>query len=266
MEDAYNFIEPIQELMNKVKKDTLSKKLNKGSYSHNREILNALFNLLDYQITLMNQIVVFNMNNKDNLDSKKSLDYLIKINKDILVSMINKFVLNINSVFNKDKIFGNKNQYLNNCTKSNYGKITNIQNSYNDSINKNNFLTNESFLKFNSPIKKNIEKEFNSTMTLTQQSSAKKILSFLDQEKNSYKFLKNKNNLYNLKHKINNDIFDKLYHNSSKCDHEEKKRNKISQYQSLSNSMKDLLVDLNKENAKKKINNSNWTNNSNDKN
>ena len=73
MEDAYNFIEPIQELMNKVKKDTLSKKLNKGSYSHNREILNALFNLLDYQITLMNQIVVFNMNNKDNFDSKKSL-------------------------------------------------------------------------------------------------------------------------------------------------------------------------------------------------
>ena len=266
MEDAYNFIEPIQELMNKVKKDTLSKKLNKGSYSHNREILNALFNLLDYQITLMNQIVVFNLNNKDNLDSKKSLDYLIRINKDILVSMINKFVLNINSVFNKDKIFENKNQYLNNSTKSNYGKITNIQNSYNDSINKNNFLTNESFIKFNSPIKKNIEKEFNSTMTLTQQSSAKKILSFLDQEKNSYKFLKNKNNLYNLKHKINNDIFDKLYHNSSKCDHEEKKRNKISQYQSLSNSMKDLLVDLNKENVKKKINNSNWTNNSNDKN
>ena len=69
-----------------------------------------------------------------------------------------------------------------------------------------------------------------------------------------------------MKHKINNDIFDKLYHNSSKCDHEEKKRNKISQYQSLSNRMKDLLVDLNKENAKKKINNSNWTNNSNDKN
>jgi hypothetical protein len=195
----------------------------------------------------MNQIVVFNMNNKDNLDSKKSLDYLIRINKDILVSMINKFVLNINSVFNKDKIFGNKNQYLNNSTKSNYGKITNIQNSYNDSINKNNFLTNESFIKFNSPIKKNIEKEFNSTMTLTQQSSAKKILTaFFDPEKNSYKFIKNKNIMYsNIKSKKNYDIFDKLHNDDSRCDHEEKKRHKILMYQAYSKSMKDLFVDLN---------------------
>lgn len=265
MEDVYNFLEPIHTLMDTVKKDILSKKQNKGTFAHNREIINSLFNILDYQVTLMNQIVVFNKNNKDNLNNKNSLDYLIRINKDILVSMVNKFVLNINSMFKNDKIFGSQKQYLNNSAKNKFVKILNTQYSNNDSISKINFLTNESFTKFNSPIKKNMEKEFNSTITLTHQSSAKKILSFFDQEKNSYKFINSKNHLYNMKHKMHNDVFEKLYHDNSKCDHEEKKRNKISQYQSFSKSMKEFNSDLKKDNTKKKINNSVLTNSSNEK-
>ena len=110
-----------------------------------------------------------------------------------------------------------------------------------------------------------MEKEFNSTITLTHQSSAKKILSFFDQEKNPYKFINSKNHLYNMKHKMHNDVFEKLYHDNSKCDHEEKKRNKISQYQSFSKIMKEFNSDLKKDNTKKKINNSVLTNSSNEK-
>ena len=135
---------------------------------------------------------------------------------------------------------------INKRTQSNskFGKILNIQTSTNEK-NKN-FMLNNSFAQYNSPIKKNMEKEFNTTITMTQQSSTKKILSFFDQDKNSYKFLKNKNIKYSKKNKINKNIFDKLYSNKDeRCDHEEKKKHKMLVYQSYSNSMKNLFVNLN---------------------
>ena len=166
MEEIHNFTEPIQILMDSVKKDILSKKINKGDKIHNKEIIHLLFNLLDYQITLMNQILLFNKTNKDNnKDNKKNTEYLIRINRDILVSMINKFITNINSIFNKVIKEENKKQILNNRSKNPFdnGKITNYQYSANNSS-KNNLLTGDSIPKYYSPIKKNMEKEFNSTI------------------------------------------------------------------------------------------------------
>ena len=261
MEEINNISEPIQILMDSVKKDIFSKTANKRNKTHNKEIINSLFNLLDYQITLMNQILVFNINNKDRNDNKKNIDYLIKINKDILVSMINKFVTNINSIFNKEMASENKKQYINNRSKNpfEHGKL-NIQNSTTDNYN-NNYFFNNSYAQFNSPIKKNMEKEFNSAVTLTQQSSAQKIMLPLDQEKNSYRFIQNKNILYSMKKKPHKDVYEKLYHNT-KCDHEEKKKNKFLQYQAYSKSMKDLFVDLNDDNMKKILNKANDRNNS----
>ena len=269
MEEIHNFTEPIQILMDSVKKDILSKKINKGDKIHNKEIIHLSFNLLDYQITLMNQILLFNKTNKDNnKDNKKNSEYLIRINRDILVSMINKFITNINSIFNKVIKEENKKQILNNRSKNPFdnGKITNYQYSANNSS-KNNLLTGDSIPKYYSPIKKNMEKEFNSTISLTQQSSAKKFFSFIDNDKNSYKFLKNKNIVYNLKNKPNNDVYDKLYyHKDSRCDHEEKRKNKLLQYQAYySKSMKDLFVDLNNGNVIKTFNKSIRNNNSNSK-
>ena len=262
MEEIHNFSEPIHILMDAVKKDILSKKANKGANSHNKDIINLLFNLLDYQITLMNQILMFNKTNKDNIiDNQKNIDYLIRINKDILVSMINKFVININALFNRISESESKKQILNNRAKNpfDHGKIL-TQNSTIDN-NKNNFLTVDSFTKYNSPIKKNMEKEFNSAISLTQQSSAKKILSFIDPDKNSYKFLRNKNLMFSIKNKPNNDVYDKLYYNKDqRCNHEEKRRNKIMQYQAYSKSMKDIFVDLNDDNSKKIFNKSIRTN------
>ena len=217
----------------------------------------------------MNQILLFNKTNKDNnKDNKKNIEYLIRINRDILVSMINKFITNINSIFNKVIKEENKKQILNNRSKNPFdnGKITNYQYSANNSS-KNNLLTGDSIPKYYSPIKKNMEKEFNSTISLTQQSSAKKFFSFIDNDKNSYKFLKNKNIVYNLKNKPNNDVYDKLYyHKDSRCDHEEKRKNKLLQYQAYySKSMKDLFVDLNNGNVIKTFNKSIRNNNSNSK-
>ena len=62
MEDNYNFMEPIQTLMDNVKKDIFLKTSNKENKANNKEIINSLFKLLDYQITLINQILLFNQN------------------------------------------------------------------------------------------------------------------------------------------------------------------------------------------------------------
>ena len=250
MEDNYNFMEPIQTPMDNVKKDIFLKTSNIENKANNKEIINSLFKLLDYQITLINQILLFNQNNQDLNDNKNNIDNLIKINKDILVSMINKFLSSINLIFSKEKDEENGKYNINKriqttIKKSKLPKLLSIQNSTNEK-NKNYLLTN-SYAHYHSPIKKNMEKDFNSTVTLTQQSSAKKILTaFFDPEKNSYKFIKNKNIMYsNIKSKKNYDIFDKLHNDDSRCDHEEKKRHKILMYQAYSKSMKDLFVDLN---------------------
>ena len=246
MEEINNILEPIQIMMDTVKKDILSKNDSQINPVHNKEIVNSLFNLLDYQITLMNQILLFNQNNKDMNDNGNNIDNLIRINKDILVSMINKFLSKLNSIHNKAKGNDENNYNINKRTKNSakHGKLLSLEYSNNEK-NKN-YLLN-SYAQYNSPIKKNMEKEFNSQVTLTQQSTGKKLLScFFDHEKNSYKFIKNKNIMFSNKSKnMNKNIFDKLFTDDAKCDHEEKKKNKIALYQAYSKSMKDLFIDLN---------------------
>ena len=249
MEEDFNIMEPIQTLMDNVKKDIFLKTANKENKSNNKEIINSLFKLLDYQITLINQILLFNQNSQDLNANKNNIDNLIKINKDILVSMINKFLSSINKVFNKEKDIDNSIYNINKriqttSKKAKIPKLLSIQTTTNEKPK--NFLLTNSYANYHSPIKKNMEKEFNSNITFTQQSSAKKMLTaFFEPDKNSYKFIKNRNIMYSIKNKKNYDIFEKLHNDDSKCDHEEKKRHKMLMYQAYSRSMKDLFVNLN---------------------
>ena len=249
MEEDFNIMEPIQTLMDNVKKDIFLKTANKENKSNNKEIINSLFKLLDYQITLINQILLFNQNSQDLNANKNNIDNLIKINKDILVSMINKFLSSINKVFNKEKDIDNSIYNINKriqttSKKAKIPKLLSIQTTTNEKPK--NFLLTNSYANYHSPIKKNMEKEFNSNITFTQQSSAKKMLTaFFEPDKNSYKFIKNRNIMYSIKNKKHYDIFEKLHNDDSKCDHEEKKRHKMLMYQAYSRSMKDLFVNLN---------------------
>jgi hypothetical protein len=162
---------------------------NKGGIIQNKDIINSLFNLLDYQKTLINQIFLFNEKNKDN---NSNIENLVNINKDILVSMICKFLVNLNTIINKSRNNGkirynimNKNQ---NFFKK--GKIINLLYSTN---NNSNILLSNSFSQYDSPIKKNIEKEFNtnsnSTGSFIQNTPIQNIELNFDSDKNSYKFL-----------------------------------------------------------------------------
>ena len=68
----------------------------------------------------------------------------------------------------------------------------------------------------------------------------------LESDKNSYKFLKSRDIIYNQKNKNNKNIYDRLYnYKDIRCDHNERRKNKAILYQSYSKSMKDIFVDLN---------------------
>ena len=246
MEDNNNLSDIIQLLMDNVKKDALEKiENNKSDIIQNKDIINSLFNLLDYQKTLINQIFLFSEKNKD----INNIENLVSINKDILVSMIYKFFVDLNDIINKSRNNGkirynimNKNQ---NFFKK--GKIINLLYSTN---NNSNILLSNSFSQYDSPIKKNIEKEFNtnsnSTGSFIQNTPIQNIELNFDSDKNSYKFLKNRDIKYNKKNKNNKNIYDRLYnYKDIRCDHEGKRKNKALLYQSYSKSMKDIFVDLN---------------------
>ena len=258
MEDNNNLSDIIQLLMDNVKKDALKKiENNKSDIIQNKDIINSLFNLLDYQKTLINQIFLFSEKNKD----INNIENLVSINKDILVSMIYKFFVNLNNIINKSRNNGkirynimNKNQ---NFFKK--GKIINLLYSTN---NNSNILLSNSFSQYDSPIKKNIEKEFNtnsnSTGSFIQNTPIQNIELNFDSDKNSYKFLKNRDIKYNKKNKNNKNIYDRLYHYKDiRCDHEGKRKNKALLYQSYSKSMKDIFVDLNHDYIKNLFNGEN---------
>jgi len=140
-----NFSELIQNFLENVKKEILTKTKNQGNIINNKEIIDSLFNLLNYQITLVHQIFLFRENNKENNDNNSLLN-LININRDILVSMVYKFLSNLNSVINKGKNNGKKN-YNNTIMNKNKklfkpGKIINLLYS---SGNNNNILVSNSF-------------------------------------------------------------------------------------------------------------------------
>ena len=160
MEEDFNIMEPIQTLMENVKKDIFLKTANKENKANNKEIINSLFKLLDYQITLINQILLFNQNNQDMNENKNNIDNLIKINKDILVSMVNKFLTNINKVFNKDKeresVYNINKRIQTTTKKTNMPKLLSIQHSIQSTTNEKNknYLLTNSYANYHSPIKK----------------------------------------------------------------------------------------------------------------
>ena len=248
MEEKNNLSDTIQLLMDNVKKESLAKiEKNKGEIIQNKDIINSLFNLLDYQKTLINQIFLFSEKNKDS--DNNNIEYLISINKDILVSMITKFLINLNTIFNKAKNNGNVKYNIMNKNQNFFkrGKIINFLYSTN---NNSNILFSNSFTQYGSPIKKNIEKEFNtnsnSTASFAQNTPNKKIEPIFESDRNSYKYLKTRDMNYNKKNRNNKNLYDRLYnHKEYRCDHDGKRKAKALLYQSYSKSMKDIFIDLN---------------------
>ena len=248
MEEKNNLSDTIQLLMDNVKKESLAKiEKNKGEIIQNKDIINSLFNLLDYQKTLINQIFLFSEKNKDS--DNNNIEYLISINKDILVSMITKFLINLNTIFNKAKNNGNVKYNIMNKNQNFFkrGKIINFLYSTN---NNSNILFSNSFTQYGSPIKKNIEKEFNSnsnsTASFAQNTPNKKIEPIFESDRNSYKYLKKRDMNYNKKNRNNKNLYDRLYnHKEYRCDHDGKRKAKALLYQSYSKSMKDIFIDLN---------------------
>ena len=248
MEENNNLSDIIQLLMDNVKKESLAKiEKNKGEIIQNKDIINSLFNLLDYQNTLINQIFLFSEKNKDS--DNNNIEYLISINKDILVSMITKFLINLNTIFNKAKNNGNVKYNIMNKNQNFFkrGKIINFLYSTN---NNSNILFSNSFTQYGSPIKKNIEKEFNtnsnSTASFAQNTPNKKIEPIFESDRNSYKYLKKRDMNYNKKNRNNKNLYDRLYnHKEYRCDHDGKRKAKALLYQSFSKSMKDIFIDLN---------------------
>jgi hypothetical protein len=248
MEDKDNFSNTIQLLMDNVKKDALIKiENNKDDIIQNKDIINSLFNLLDYQKTLINQIYLFNEKIKNN--DIANAENLVNINKDILVSMICKFLINLNTMFNKAKNNGNIKYNIMNKNQNFFkrGKIINFLYSTN---NNSNILFSNSFTQYGSPIKKNIEKEFNtnsnSTASFVQNTPNRKIEPIFESDRNSYKYLKNRDMEYNKKNRNNKNIYYRLYnHKEYRCDHDGKRKAKALLYQSYSKSMKDIFIDLN---------------------
>ena len=129
--DELLYYQTIQNFMDNVRKDIFSKTNNLYNLRSSRDILNSLFNLFDYQITLMNQIILFYKNNnqynnyyvkstkiyndyKKNSFQKEKCDHLINNNKDIMVSMIIKLLTKINSMLDiyKNKINKNNSNKL----------------------------------------------------------------------------------------------------------------------------------------------------------
>ena len=215
MAELVNNYEVLQTFMDKVKKEVVLKANNSYNLRYSREILNPLFNLLDYQITLINQIVLFiqsmeqinDINNKKNFQ-QKNVANLIDINKDILVSMITKFLTKINSLVNQS-YNNNKSKYNNKYKYNiksdsvplfNYGKYPkdNILYSNNSKKNINNnsiYPYDERFFNINYILKKNKEKNKNnsSRKKLIRSSSMKDNLSNINYIKNSNKSFKNRN-------------------------------------------------------------------------
>jgi len=324
MSEFVNYYEPIQIFMDKVKKDILSKTNNLYNLKHSRELLNQLFNLLDYQITLINQIVLFiqsNMeqnddinnngvinanylksctdyNNNKNNSKQKNINHLIDINKDILGSMIIKFLTKINSMIIKNYNINNSKynkKYKYNIKSENkplfsYGKYGNDNTLYSNKskkyINKNPLYPyDERFSKVNYIKKKNEEKndKNSSKKKLVHSSSMENNLSNINYYINSDKSFKNRNRNNDFsfifpfnktkdttsKNKNVKDDFD--YTNlieeinddiKNEIKNNDKSRQKTIPIKSYSNSAKDIFIDLNNDALKTLYNKSiNYNNN-----
>ena len=313
MSEFVNYYEPIQIFMDKVKKDIFSKTNNLYNLKHSRELLNPLLNLLDYQITLINQIILFiqsNMkqnddinnnnynylkshtdhNNYKNNSKQKNMNHLIDINKDILGSMIIKFLTKINSMivrnykinnskYNKKYKYNIKSDSMPLFNDSNYGKGNELySNNSKKYINKNSLLPyDEKFSNINYIKKKNEGKNYKNSLKkkLIHSSSMEKNLPNINYNINSDKSFKNKSkhNNFNFispvykrkdttsKNRIVkdyldcNNLIDEIKDDIKKeIKNNDKSRQKTIPNKSYSNSTKDIFIDLNDDALKKLFN------------
>ena len=292
MEDEFlSYYKTMQIFIDDVKKDIIIKTNNLYNLKHSRDILNSLFNLFDYQITLMNQIILYsksinknnnkkfnftsskkndNNNNSYDLSQNNNINHLININKDIMVSMIMKFLSKINSILNRyqNKINEKNNNLLNNGTEPlfNRGKIINLLYSNNN----NNYLVSNSSRKLEN---KNNNIAINKPSTNTNTNNGKNInssecssyrvppnykyTSQFNYEKDTDKTLKNSNNINKYINKKNNNK-DKIKNNNNKIRDDfsykglitdikigDKMNKKKNLHKSYSNYNKDIYIDLN---------------------
>ena len=289
MEDEFlSYYKTMQIFIDDVKKDIINKTNNLYNLKHSRDILNSLFNLFDYQITLMNQIILYSksfdknnnkkfiftnsqkkdINNTNDLLQKNNINHLININKDIMVSMIMKFLSKINSILNRyqNKINEKNNNLLNKGTEPlfNKGKIINLL--YSNNSNKNYLMINNSSRRIEEKNNNsNIKKASNNINNLKNINSFEsKSYRFPQNYKNSSQFnydndinksLKNNNKINKFinkknanKDKIKNiSIRDDLYYKGLITDIKigDKMKNKKNLHKSYSCYNKDMYIDLN---------------------
>lgn len=260
--------------MDDVKKEIISKTNNLYNLKHSRDILNSLFNLFDYQISLINQIILFNQsinqknNNFDYISPNKdynyrfnkritetnNLNHLINLNKDIMVSMIMKFLSKINILISKYK---NK---LNDTQKY-------LRNDFESLFNSKNFLMNNTYnidetkYKYKTP-KKNIDlisskaklKKVNSAKIINLDSNNTDNLNnnFINNTIPSY----NKTRINNLNKVNNNNKITKIGKFKKDINNKYNKSNKNERKKNLSLNepyfinKNDFYIDLNNNNMK----------------
>ena len=278
-DDFFDYYKPIQKFMNNVKKEILSKTNNLYNLKNSRDILNLLFNLFDFQISLMNQIVLFSKNinqinqNLNYLNSEKSYNFyrhiskynnikhLMNINKDKMVSLIMKFLSKINSLLNryKNKLNVKDNSILKNDSESlnKNRKIFNLLNSYN---NNSSFLFEN--LKFKTPIKNKSAKCQNSSISISNSMLPDNKCSYCNYYKNvkkSPKIEKNKINKNNKNNNINNNnnksnIKDECNHKILETDIKFRDKNKKLILKRSYSMNKDFSIDLNDKSLKNLFN------------
>ena len=272
--DELFYYQTIQNFMDNVKKDIFCKTNNLYNLRHSRDILNSLFNLFDYQITLMNQIVLFIKNNNQNYNyyvkscsnindynknsfQKENINHLININKDIMVSMIIKFLAKINSMLNlyKNKINKNNSNKLKIESKPKLYGISLISEKLLDSSysNKNFVLKNSVFyekkannLKCNSSTYNKKVKDLNSSVSKTSRfNNNNDLFDYNCYNKNNKTFSKKKYN--NLDKRIDK------HKKGFKCQNlktvinidDNLKKKKRFLYKSNSTKNKNIIIDLN---------------------
>ena len=270
MDELLYYYQTIQSFMDNVKKEILSKANNLYNLRNSRDILNSLFELFNYQITLMNQIILFikNINQNSNINNyikahknsnnnslqNNNINYLININKDIMVSMIFKFLSKINLMLNiyKNRLNNKKNTKLNNesIIVINHGKIRNQLYPDNNKNNKNILLTNSNSFNNNInlksyPISKR-SKDLNASVSKTHRIYNDDFLNI------NNKNIKIMNNKFNKNKEIENNKKELKYKNLLTDIKNIDNQKKPVLHKSNSTNNKNIFIDLN-DNAIKKL-------------
>jgi len=270
MDELLYYYQTIQSFMDNVKKEILSKANNLYNLRNSRDILNSLFELFNYQITLMNQIILFikNINQNSNINNyikahknsnnnslqSNNINYLININKDIMVTMIFKFLSKINLMLNiyKNRLNNKKNTKLNNesIIVINHGKIRNQLYPENNKNNKNILLTNSNSFNNNInlksyPISKK-SKDLNASVSKTHRIYNDDFLNI------NNKNIKIMNNKFNKNKEIENNKKELKYKNLLTDIKNIDNQKKPVLHKSNSTNNKNIFIDLN-DNAIKKL-------------